>query len=440
MARSLQKHAVVIGGSIAGLLAARVLSAAFEQVTIVERDELPAIAAERKGVPQSPQPHILLTKGYRILKELFPGIEHELLADGAIPVDWGTDFHYFAFGGWLAAAPEESELTSVSCTRPLLEAAVRRRVQGISNVQMLSPYRVRSLTGDAHAVTGVSMAHTHDRQTEKALTADLVIDASGRSTNASDWLAAIGQQPPAIDTVNAGLGYATRRYQLPPDWSADWKVMLIGHEPPDNSRLGYLAQVENNELIATLGGYENQYPPLEEDAFLAFAQQLSDPSFYKAIASLTPTTPIKAYRSTANKRRRYDQLEHMPTGFIAIGDAVCALCPAYGQGLTTSGQSAVVLQDWLSQNELTHTLAFQKKLEKAIKPSYDVAAGSDSGFVSTKGRIPKGRVAKVMNSYMRRLFTIAHTDGELNLSLIKIAHMIDSPIKLFHPKILLKMI
>ncbi|MEL7054146.1 MAG: monooxygenase, partial [Cyanobacteria bacterium J06588_5] len=209
---------------------------------------------------------------------------------------------------------------------------------------------------------------------------------------------------------------------------------------PDNSRLGYLAQVENNELIATLGGYENQYPPLEEDAFLAFAQQLSDPSFSKAIASLTPTTPIKAYRSTANKRRRYDQLEHMPTGFIAIGDAVCALCPAYGQGLTTSGQSAVVLQDWLSQSELTHTLAFQKKLEKAIKPSYDVAAGSDSGFVSTKGRIPKGRVAKVMNSYMRRLFTIAHTDGDLNLSLIKIAHMIDSPIKLFHPKILLKMI
>jgi phytoene dehydrogenase-like protein len=38
------RHAIVIGGSMAGLLAARVLADYFEQVTILERDRFPTEA------------------------------------------------------------------------------------------------------------------------------------------------------------------------------------------------------------------------------------------------------------------------------------------------------------------------------------------------------------------------------------------------------------
>ena len=288
-------------------------------------------------------------------------------------------------------------------------------------------------------MTGVQCTHSQNKREQKTISADLVVDASGRSTNAADWLQQIGHSAPSVDVVNAGLGYATGRYQLPDGWQADWKVLLIGHAPPHNHRLGYLAKVENNELIATLGGYENRCPPLEQKAFLAFAQQLPEASFYNAIEPLTPVSPLKAYRSTANKLRRYDTLKQMPIGFIAIGDAVCALCPAYGQGLTTSGLSALVLQDWLSKNELTDTRAFQKKLFKKITPSFDMAAKSDSGFVNVKGRLSKGRFERLMGGYMQRLITKSHTDSELSLAIAKISHMVDSPIKLFHPKMLLKL-
>ena len=77
-------HAVVIGGSIAGLLAARVLLNHFDRVTIVERDRLPEQPVPRQGVPQANHVHVLLTQGQRILAQLFPGIEAELTAS-AIP-------------------------------------------------------------------------------------------------------------------------------------------------------------------------------------------------------------------------------------------------------------------------------------------------------------------------------------------------------------------
>ena len=439
------KHAVVIGGSMGGLLAAKVLSERCAKVTIVERDAIEQVgdgreatkAAERIGVPQSPQPHILLTKGYRILKGFFPDIDDYLLTTGAVPIDWGQDFHYFSFGGWSASQTTESEVKSFSCTRPLLENVVRQQVETLENVARLSPYRVEALIGDSSAVTGVKCTHRYDKSDQRALRADLVIDASGRSSNATGWLGGIGSEAPTTDAVDAGLGYATARYQIPADWQASWKVLLIAHEPPKNYRLGYLAQVEDNTFIATLGGYEKQYPPLEQAAFLAFARQLPAPDFYDAIAHATPISPIKAYRSTANKLRRYDQLAQMPGGFIALGDAVCALCPAYGQGLTTSGMSAIALRSWLATADL-NPLTFQTNLLKSIKPAWDIATKSDSGFLNVKGRLEKSRIEKLMGGYMKKLITKAHTDSELNLALAKISHMIDSPLKLFHPNVLIR--
>src|SRR5262245_929391 len=84
-------HAVVVGGSMAGLLAARVLADHFGRVTIVERDVLPAGSHFRPGVPQSRHVHNLLARGGRIIEGLFPGVRAELAAAGAPSVDWASD-------------------------------------------------------------------------------------------------------------------------------------------------------------------------------------------------------------------------------------------------------------------------------------------------------------------------------------------------------------
>ena len=244
-----------------------------------------------------------------------------------------------------------------------------------------------------------------------------------------------GIEIPEVEKIDAQLGYATQRYRIPDDWDEAWKVLLISHAPPDNTQLGYLARVENDELIATLGGYCQQYPPLEAADFLAFAKRLPSPEFYDAIAQATPVSPIKAYRSTANRLYHYEQLATMPEGFIAIGDSVCALCPAYGQGLTTSAMSALTLQDWLKdwpqesakKLELGDSLAFQKKLvAKRIKPAWDAATKNDAGFLQGSNR-KKSLAGRLLTGYMRKLVAKTHTDGELTVALTRVTHMIDSP-------------
>lgn len=443
-------RAVVIGGSIAGLLSAKVLSGFYSEVVIVERDDIRSEANARGGVPQSVQPHILLTQGYRILAEFFPGLAEDLTAAGAVPIDWGTDFRYFSAGGWNALQAEPTDLKSFSCTRPLLEATVRRRVECIENVSRRSPYRVDALisaqVGGQAAVTGVECIHRNNRSARQRIEADLVVDASGRSTNATKWLAALGIQPPSLETVDARLGYATRRYRIPEHWSADWKVLLVSHRPPAHSQLGYLAQVEGGELIATLGGYCQEYPPLKSKDFLQAAQQLPASEFYEAILPLTPTSEIKAYRATANKLRHYERLSQMPAGFVAIGDAVCALCPAYGQGISTSAMSATVLKDWLAKGGMNKTaaplnsLSFQKQLFKTIKPAWTIAAKSDSGFDSAQGKLATTPLDRILSKYMQRLLRQSQSDHALSLQLARISHMVDSPIGLFHPKNIIKAI
>src|SRR5690348_5797927 len=94
------EEAVVIGGSMAGLLAARALADHFARVTIVERDSLPDGPAFRKGVPQSRHLHILLARGREVLGQLFPGIDEELLAAGAVPVEWPRDVLWLTTRGW----------------------------------------------------------------------------------------------------------------------------------------------------------------------------------------------------------------------------------------------------------------------------------------------------------------------------------------------------
>ena len=134
------KRAIVIGGSIAGLLSAKALSNCFEEVVIIERDVVARSPTERVGVPQSPQPHILLTQGYRLLNDFVLSLKKDLLAAGAVPIDWGRDFQTFAFGNWCATTNESTELESFSCTRPLLEAVIRQHVEQISSIRRLFLY------------------------------------------------------------------------------------------------------------------------------------------------------------------------------------------------------------------------------------------------------------------------------------------------------------
>ncbi|PSN11829.1 monooxygenase [filamentous cyanobacterium CCT1] len=433
-------RAVVVGGSIAGLLAARVLSENFDQVVIVERDHLPPTSVPRRGVPQSVQPHVLFVRGYRMLQELFPGIEKDLELAGAVPIDWGKEFHYFHQGGFNATFDGDSGLVSVTCTRPLLETTIRHHVDRLPNVKWLEGSRVCGLLGGPDQVSGI--CYRSGRQgDEQQLSAALVVDASGRSTRAPEWLDAIGAPVPVATVVNPFVGYATQRLRIPEAWKADWKVLLISQEAPDNCRLGYMAQVEGGEWIATLGGYSKDYPPLDPDGFLDFAHSLAHPAFYEALKAAEPVSDIKAHRATANRLFHYEKLQ-VPHGFAAIGDSVCALCPVYGQGMTVSAVSAMELRDWLQEQPGSYqpleTFRFQQRLAKVLQFPWAAATGSDVQFPLTEGIVPSNPIAGLFQGYMERIIQKSKQEGWIHIRFTEVAHMVKPPTAFFEPRLVLK--
>jgi 2-polyprenyl-6-methoxyphenol hydroxylase-like FAD-dependent oxidoreductase len=436
-----REHAIVTGASVAGLLSARILSEHFASVTIIERDKLPLYPEKRRGVPQSVQPHVLLTRGYKIIEELFPGIGLDLSSKGAPTIDWVREFYYFTRGHWSPKLDTASDITSFTCSRPFIEWAVRIRLHEMKNIKFIEEHRVVGLIGDLEGlqVTGLKIQNIVNGNIEE-LSADLVVDASGRASNANHWLTNLGFPAPTETVINPFLGYATRRYKQPPNFTGKWKVMLISQEAPYNKRLGYLAKIENGEWIATLGGYGHDYPPLDDAGYLEFAKTLASSEFYEAIKTAEPTSPIYAHRATANRWRHYEKIE-MPSGFIALGDAVCALCPVYGQGMTVAALSAMVLRDWLQTNKLV-TSRFQQRLAKSNQFHWMLATQQDSQFPTTVGaKATKSNfISDFIAWYNRKMVENINIDPNLYKLFTEVSHLLKSPLALYHPKIILKVL
>ncbi|MES1022643.1 hypothetical protein ABN584_07065 [Gloeocapsa sp. BRSZ] len=354
---------------------------------------------------------------------------------GALPLDWAREFYHYSHGGWNCVTTTPSDVISLTCSRPLIEWSIRRRLTQLSHVDFIDGKRVTGLLGDRGSITGVYLQSSE-------FPAAFVVDASGRRSQTPKWLQSQGFTSPPETVVNPLLGYATRRYRLLKP-QPDWKVMLVSQSPPHNTRLGYLAQIENGEWIATLGGYGRDYPPLSDRDFLDFARSLASPKFYEAIKDAEPISPIYAHRATANRLRHYDKIE-LPHNFVILGDAVCALCPVYGQGMTVSALSAIVLRNWL-QKEYSHSSTilkystFQKKLAKNNLLHWSLATSQDSQFPTTQGRreVSSGGL---LSWYTNRLLQLTNSDPHTYTQLIQIVNLLRSPLQLYHPKVILRVV
>lgn len=452
----LGSHAIVIGGSIAGLLSARVLAEKFDSVTIVERDIFPTHPNARLGVPQSVQPHTLLVKGYRLLEDFFPGIGEKLIEAGALTIDWAREFYLFDKVGWRANAQAPSNIISFTFSRPLLEQVIRQELSKITNVYYVQGYRAEGLVYDSttNRVKGISLNSNNNSANANELLATLIVDASGRSSNAPEWLENIGLSRPPETVVNPFLGYATRIYKEPEGFQANWKIMLISASAPDHTRLGYLARIEGGKWVATLGGYGRDFPPTDDEGFLDFAHSLPSQKFYQVILQAEPISPTYAHRATVNRLRHYEKVT-MPKGFIALGDAVCALCPVYGQGITVSALAAKTLKDQI-QESLTGELctnSFQQNLAESNLFHWGLATHLDSQFPETvtrsdldsfttlkENKKQLGMVSRVLSWYIRKFLIKTTKDASLNTLWLETINLLKKPTVFFHPLVIFKVL
>lgn len=373
--------AVVLGGSVAGLCAAGVLAPHFDEVVVLERDVLPPGAEHRRGVPQSKHPHFVLNAGRRAMGTIFPGFEDALVEAGGLLLMPSMSAAYGEKDGW--GPRKASTMTMLYSSRVLVERVLRDKVRELDVVEIREGAAVTGLVTTAGGtaagrVTGVT--YTADDGEAVTLDADLVVDALGRGSSVSDWLASAGWPAVPEKTLDAKVTYTSRWYQLPEPAERPaswwWRHLVItptqeaGEHPEEHEYLSNFFPIEGDRAIACMGSWGLDMPRRPE-AFEAAAERLRAPSFAAAMRACTPLSEVHLTRSTGNKWRRYDELATPPLGLVSVGDSICGFNPFYAQGMSSAARSALVLADAL-RDHTTLDAAFTRDFLTAQKASLDV--------------------------------------------------------------------
>ncbi|MEQ8676376.1 MAG: FAD-binding protein [Aggregatilineales bacterium] len=430
----IEQKAIIIGGGMAGLFTARVLSDFFDEVVIIERDIYPEEAIWRNGVPQERHVHTLLAKGRELLEDLYPGIDAKFEALGAPLYTWGNDTHVLTTGGKVGKV--KTDVYGRGLSRTLLEYVVRCRTQRIANIQFHTNTEVRQLLVEHDSVTGCMVQNRETGETQ-AIYADLIVDASGRYSKTSEWLADAGYPAPPETIVDPKMGYATRWYQLPEEVELEIPAVLI--QPgiiPDLYRGAAAAVLENRQVVITLAGMNGDYPPTEEQAFLDYARSLPDSTVANWIETLSPVSPIAGFRAV-NRLRHYGRAKYYPEHFIATGDAVCALDPIYGQGMTVALLHVNALKTLLEKSSSMEGFAnrFHRKLAKVNLVPWLMAASEDRRYPLTEGDKPT-MFDNLAHRYIVQLFLATPHDPVVARTLLRVLHMLQHPLYLIHPRVL----
>jgi 2-polyprenyl-6-methoxyphenol hydroxylase-like FAD-dependent oxidoreductase len=430
-------HAVVSGAGMAGLLAARVLADHYENVTVLDRDQLPDGPAFRGGVPQSPHTHVLLGRGLTAIESLFPGIGTEFVKAGAVPVDWPGDALWLTRAGW--SQRFRPGMSIISLSRDLVEWTVRQRVLDSPRIRLLAETEVTDVVSspDGDAVTGVRTRQRGQPGHEDAIAADLVIDATGRQSRCCQWLTGLGYPAPAEMSIAYDVGYASRFYDRPRR-EADWKLMLLQAQPPGHTRSGMIVPVEGDRWLVSLVGRHGDQPPTGGQEFLDFAASLRSPLLHRTLQTADPLTPVRGFKINRTYRRRFDQMTRWPDNFVVTGDAVCTLNPVYAQGMSVAAIGALGLDAELRRplsGNLTRRL--QARAVRASEDAWLVSSGEDLRYLARQNGTRPPLRDRIMHPYLDRVLRVGTHDRLVNRALLGVLNLERPPSSLLKPRVLL---
>ncbi|MEO7110964.1 MAG: FAD-dependent monooxygenase [Polyangiaceae bacterium] len=425
--------AIVIGGGMAGLLAARVLTERFDRVWVVDRDHFEADARIRAGVPQARHAHALLAGGRNVVNELFPGLEADLISKGAMPVDWGADFAIHTAAGWMPRA--STGVISFGCSRALLESSIRARLMKDPRVRFIEGCDVSGLiVDDEKRVSGVRL-RKRDSSTKKNIErAELVVDASGRSSHAPKWLVDLGYSLVEETTIDSCRAYASRWYEQP-SGSRGWKAMLHATWAPNETRGGLIYPVEDDRWCVTLSGAGLDYPPTDDAGFLDFARRQPTPLIYEAIRDARPVSPIHGFRRLENRRRHFERMKNWPAGFIVIGDAMCAFNPVFAQGMSVSALGAMTLRRCLRAHDPRDPRfgrSFQRALARTNAAPWFMTTTEDLRWSVTEGA-PCTWKHRLAQRYLDHVSGLASESPRINRLNLEVWHLVKPPWMLLNP-------
>jgi 2-polyprenyl-6-methoxyphenol hydroxylase-like FAD-dependent oxidoreductase len=426
-----ETRAVVIGASVAGLLAASVLAESFSRVTVYDRDTLPDEAQARQAVPQSRQAHALQARGSSALEELLPGFTDELIAAGAALSDQQLDVHWYLDDHLVF--PAVSGLTGLGVTRRRLERMIRDRVAKIPGVEIVDSTAVEGITLDGDVASGARVTGVRVRAQDAtaAVPASVVVDAAGRGSRTPAWLAELGYPEPPATELRTDVIYVSRHYQAPPDQLNG--LMAAVYAPyPGKHRGGALIRQEGDQWVVLIAGMLGEDPPTSDAGFAEYAASFAGQEMATVLKSSPPLDEPAKMRFPGSIRRHYEKLDQFPAGLLVTGDALCSFNPLYGQGMTVAALEALALRGAIQEAGLAGLATrFSGAAAKVVDDAWALSAAGDLRFPEVAG--PRTLADRLARAYLDRFRPAASVDPALGKAFVRVANMVDPPARLFAP-------
>jgi 2-polyprenyl-6-methoxyphenol hydroxylase-like FAD-dependent oxidoreductase len=413
------QRAIVIGGRVAGLLAARVLSEHFARVTVLESDDVPRDV--RRAPPYA---HGLLAGGLAACESLVPGFTEGARARGGRVVDVG-EFARWSLEGVLLPTLQTG-LQGLLMPRADVECLLRDRVSEYDNIELRAGARVTELLGSAWQITGVRL------EDGTRSSAACVIDASGRSSQVPGMLRRFGLKPPTEDHLRIGLQLASCVIRREPH-HLEGKDGFVCMPCAPTPRGGAVLALDDHRYLVTLLGYLGAHAAPSYRGMVEFARGLADRTLYTLLRDAEPLGPPTELRHPGSVRRRYDRMRHRPRGLLVLGDALCSVNPAYGHGVTLAALQAHALRRALADESDERALQqrFFTEATRIVDIPWSMAAGADYEFDQARGTQPPPHPS--IRAYFKRALRAASHDRSVALAVYRVMHLVDPPSALFAP-------
>lgn len=312
-------------------------------------------------------------------------------------------------------------------SRGLIEYVIRRRTQALPRIRLETGTVVRDLIVRKGRVHGVRCVGG------RSLEADLVVDASGRASHATQWLTAAGLPEPRKTTIGVDTAYSTANFRVP-GWYDGESIVFITGPAPTFTRRCYLIRIENGSLLVSLIGRFGDYPPTDREGFLAFARELHSDLAWRIIKDGDQLSPIAHHRFSASVQRHYGE-QSPAERFIAIGDALCTFNPIHAQGMSAAARQAGLLGETLARHlSKEHQLdglaaAFYSEAAELNSTPWNLAAGFDFAFPQTRGERPPDIEQRAR--YFAILDQLQAADPEIRRLMTEVAHLVKPLSSLF---------
>jgi 2-polyprenyl-6-methoxyphenol hydroxylase-like FAD-dependent oxidoreductase len=422
---------VVVGAGMAGLTAAQAVSKHFGNVTVIERDTLPAEAAPRRGTPQCQHAHMLLAGGLQALQTLFPGFADDLAKADAVKIRNGLDLRFERPG--FDPFPRRDLGFDIFCmSRPLLEAVTRRRVQQSPNIEIRTRSRATALVASRDTMRVEAISYESEDGTAVTAEADLVVEASGRCGLTLQLLEDLSLPRPEETEIGIDQAYASTIVERPQDLDADWSGNILLPAAPTSSRGAFLFPIEQQRWLLSIGGNHGDAPPGDRDGFMDFVKSLRTPTIHDAVRDARPLTDIVRYQLPCSTRRHFERLEAFPEGLIVTGDALCRFNPVFGQGMSVAAQEAVILERLLAEDVPMERLArdFFAAVQDPLATPWGVAV-TDFVYPATRGVRPADLAQRLQ--YGVALTKLAAQDADVHRLTAEVSQLLKPQAALREP-------